>query len=347
MTANRVALVIIIFSFTVCVFSLFILINELLYSTTFLLHRNESKKNYSITSNIADNSAFVRELLYDDTLPEISEIVGLTAYPKGGNRQSIRAALCGVDDRIKCTPDILSGRFFTLDELESGSNVIIWCNDEIYINSGLRDRKELGDSVIIKDVTYTVIGLSKSDIYLPLNTAFLNDALEIRLSGLRFSHIPTSEEIKILESIADDYDCNIVSRYERELSEFLSNSFDCVIIILGIIFCVICIVSSLFDYIVRSMLYEYSIYKLLGISNCGLFEFLYLPLFIIMAVSLAAGYGLFCLLYPLQTLLNMYGRVDAASAVVVLAIMLTVMLFVTIPKYKRLFQADIMGEIGI
>lgn len=347
MTANPASLVIIIFSFTVCAFSLFVLINQLLYSTTFLLRRNESRKNYTIVSNIADNTALVRELLYSDTLPEISDIIGLTAYPSGGSRQNISALLCGADDRLDRIPDIFSGRTFTSYELESGASVIIWCNNEIYINSGLRERKELGDSVTIGNGVYTVIGISESNIYLPFNTAFSNDDFEIRLSGIRFSKIPTNDEINNLESLAIAHDCTAISRYESELKSFLGNGFVCLIIIIGIILCVICIVSSLFDYMVKSMLYEYSTYKLLGITNGGLFELLYLPLVIITADSLIAGYILFCLSDPLQKLLNMYGRIDTATAIAVTAIMLAIMLFVTVPKYRRLFSADVIGGIEL
>ncbi|MCD7889498.1 MAG: hypothetical protein LUG23_06265 [Oscillospiraceae bacterium] len=339
MTAKPASFVIIVFSFTVCAFSLFVLINELLYSTTFFLHQGESRRTFTITSSVSDNSKLIEALSESDVLPEISEFVGLSAYPKGGNSQYIQAVLCSVNDsRITGEPDVTIGRTFSEIELENGEDVIIWCNNEIYINSGLREYKSVGDSVIIGNGVYSVIGISETDIYLPFSTALKTGDFDIRLNGIVFSEIPTKPEIEILETIATVNDCTVKSRYQAELSDFLENGMECTVIIIGIILCVICIVSSLFDYMVRSMSYEYNIYKLLGISRAGLFELLYLPLFIMTVVSLVAGYALFCLSKPLQRLLNMYGQVNLASGVVVFAIMLVVMLSVTVPKYNRLFS---------
>ncbi|MCD8005688.1 MAG: ABC transporter permease [Oscillospiraceae bacterium] len=339
MTAKPASLAIIIFSFTVCAFSLFVLINQLLYSTTFFLHQGESRRTFTITSDVSDNAEFITELSESELLPEISEFVGLSAYPKGGSSQYIQAVLCSFDDsRITGEPDVILGRTFSESELKNGENVIIWCNNEIYINSGLREYKFVGDSVIIGNGVYTVIGISETNIYLPFATVLKTCDFDIRLNGMVFSEIPTKSEIEILEAIATVNDCTVKSRYQAELSDFLENGMECTVIIIGIILCVICIVSSLFDYMVRSMSYEYNIYKLLGISRAGLFELLYLPLFIMTVVSLVAGYALFCLSKPLQRLLSMYGQVDLASAVAVFAIMLVVMLSVTVPKYNRLFS---------
>lgn len=282
MTAKPSSLSVIIFSFTVCAFSLFVLINQLLYSTTFFLHQSESRRTYTITSDISDNSGLTEALSESDILPEISEFVGLSAYPKGGSGQYIQAVLCSSDDsRITGEANVVAGRTFSKSELENGENVIIWCNNEIYINSGLREYKSVGDSVTIGNGVYTVIGISETDIYLPFETALKTGDFDIRLSGIIFSEIPTKSEIEILEAIATVNDCAVKSRYQAELSDFLENGMECTIIVIGIILCVICIVSSLFDYMVRSMSYEYSIYKILGISRAWLFELLYLPLFII------------------------------------------------------------------
>ncbi len=342
MTAKPASLAIIIFSFTVCAFSLFVLINQLLYSTTFFLHQGESRRTFTITSSVSDNSELIEALSESDVLPEISEFVGLCAYPKGGSNQYIQAVLCSANDsRITGEPDVTIGRTFFESELENVENVIIWCNNEIYINSGLREYKSAGDSVTIGNGVYSVIGISETDIYLPFSTALKIGDFDIRLNGIVFSEIPTKSEVEILEAIATVNDCTVKSRYQAELSDFLENGAECTVIIIGIILCVICIVSSLFDYMVRSMSYEYSIYKILGISRAGLFELLYLPLFIMTVVSLVAGYVLFCLSKPLQRLLNMYGQVDLASAVVVFAIMLVVMLTVTVPKYNRLFSGGV------
>ncbi|MCD7803772.1 MAG: ABC transporter permease [Oscillospiraceae bacterium] len=342
MTAKPASFVIIVFSFTVCAFSLFVLINELLYSTTFFLHQGESRRTFTITSSVSDNSELIEALSESDVLPEISDFVGLSAYPKGGNSQYIQAVLCSANDsRITGEPDVTIGRTFSESELENGENVIIWCNNVIYINSGLREYKSVGDIVTIGNGVYSVIGISETDIYLPFSTALKTDDFDIRLNGIVFSEIPTKSEIVILEAIATVNDCTVKSRYQAELSDFLENGMECTVIIIGIILCVICIVSSLFDYMVRSMSYEYNIYKLLGISRAGLFELLYLPLFIMTVVSLVAGYALFCLSKPLQRLLNMYDQVDFASAVVVFSIMIIVMLSVTVPKYNRLFSGGV------
>ncbi len=342
MTAKPASFAIIIFSFTVCAFSLFVLINQLLYSTTFFRHQGENRRTFTITSSVSDNSELIEALSESELLPQISEFVGLSAYSKGGSSQYIQAVLCSANNsRITGEPDVTIGRTFSESELENGEDVIIWCNNEIYVSSGLREYKSVGDSVTIGNGVYTVIGISETDIYLPFATALETGDFDIRLNGIIFSEVPAKSELEVLEAIATVNDCTVKSRYQAELSDFLENGAECTVIIIGIILCVICIVSSLFDYMVRSMSYEYSIYKLLGISSAGLFELLYLPLFIMTAVSLVAGYAIFCLSKPLQRLLNMYGQIDFASAVVVFAIMLVVMLSVTVPKYNRLFSGGV------
>lgn len=308
---------------------------------------SDNLKLYYIDSDEPDNRNLVLELLENDAIPDISSFWNLKAYPKGGSSDGVSAAIYSDGDfRFTQELDIISGRSFTQDELDTGADVIVWNNNDFYISTGLRQRKDIGDTVSINGEDYTVIGLSGTDNYISLKNVLSSNVFDIRVSAVNFKKVPSDFEAQKFRELVETYNCTTRTQYDMAFKSFIYKAVDCIIIILGIIMCAISIISQLFDYMVKSTLYELNIYKVQGISSGSLFEILYLPLILMTIVSLIIGYALFYLSLPLQRLLNMHGKIGGVTVIVVLSILVIIILLITIPKYNKLFNKSVSWSVS-
>ena len=321
--SNAPLSLIILFTLTVCTFSMLLCINALLYSTSYLKRMDQNLRGFYINASSSD----CRELLLDllDDFDNISKIENAGASPKGGGSGANSAKIySSSDQRFAAELDIISGRAFSEEELSSGDNVIIWHNNDFYINSGMTKRYSVGDEISFGRDNYLIIGLSGSDSFITLQNAVNNENLNLRFSGVMFKNIPTEAEKSALNALAEEHGCTVESFSDKAFDSFLSNGLECATVMIFIIVCSVLILSQIFEFILRSRIREFGIYRVLGIDRLLLGELIFLPLLIFYLAALVSGWGLFRLSLPLQRALNMWGEVKPGVLAAVFGILLAV-----------------------
>lgn len=108
------------------------------------------------------------------------------------------------------------------------------------------------------------------------------------------------------------------------------------------------IISEVFGYMVKSRLREFNIFKILGISSSALFAVFYLPIAIMLAISVLLGYSCFKLSEPLQRFFKIDSGFSSELMLIDFTIVLILLVIVTLPKYVRVLRQDVKeGEGGL
>lgn len=321
--SNAPLSLIILFTLTVCTFSMLLCVNALLYSTSYLKRMDQNLRGFYINAGSGDS----RELLLDllDDFGGIFKISDPGAYPKGGGSGIAYAKIySSSDQRFAADLDIISGRAFSDEELSNGDNVIIWHNNDFYINSGMTKRYSVGEEISLGRDNYLIIGLSGSGSFITFRNAVNNENLSLRFSGVMFKNIPTEAEKSALYALAAEHGCTVESYGDKAFDSFLSNGLECAAVMIFIIVCSVLILSQIFEFMLRSRMREFGIYRVLGIDRQLLGELIFLPLLTFSLAALVTGRGLFQLSLPLQRALNMWGEVKPGVLAAVFGILLAV-----------------------
>lgn len=334
--SNRKSSVIIFISLSVCIAAILLLMESLLYSTSFLKNVETYKRTYNLnmssyTQDYESTYQLVDELLFGTQLPEISQINYIQAAPLDNTnvREYIVAEIyLEENDRYAPVIEINEGRLFSEEEMSSGENVIIL---------SCLENHEIGDKVQLNQVDYTVVGLCDGIYnYIPFENVLKNQQFTLCVNSIEFRDKLSKEQEKLFFSIAADANSSPFSLYSKDLGAFVIQTITDIVIMLLIAYCAMSIIAQLFQYMVESRMYEFNIYKTLGIGNLLLFAFFYLPICIITLFANAAG----CLIYYLSEPLQAYIRLDEQLSIGIVAIlcmlMLVILFFTTVPIYLRL-----------
>lgn len=346
---NLKSTIVIILSLTVCITSVFLMAEALLYSNNFLADIELNQRTYVLdtSDDTADNKNTYRlynEVIYGTKLPKISEIDGIyvNSAVNTNVEDYISAAIYKKDDsRYSVELDLIDGRPFSENEISEGTNVIIIDNNLNYWREG--NEYKVGDTVVINGSSYEIIGIDKHQSYITEENVLKNENFSIYFDSIVFTErLNTSDEQKFMELFAT---VNAVpeSRFSQFFSEFAIHVVTYIVLILLVSYCAFSIIAQLFRYMVKSRRYEYNIYKVLGVHSSLLFALYFTPILFVSVTSGILGILLYRYSEPLQSYIGMGDVLSPGLRLVCCLLIGIVLLIAVMPDYiklKRLSAAE-------
>ena len=333
---------VVLISLTICICSIFLMAEALLYSNSFLENAEINKRTYSVEvigrPHESDKTyAIFNELINGDTLPKISSFSGIYVNPviDENVEEYISASVYFEDDpRYSVDMDIVDGRSFTTEEILSGANVVIISKNLNYWKSNNPYR--VGDQVLINNTPYEIIGIDRNQSYITKQNVLNNQNFVIYFDKIQFAEKLDSEAEIVFKEVFAPIGGNPVSRFSQLVAEFAMHVVTYIALIGLVSYCALSIIAQLFSYMVNSRRYEYNIYRVLGIDLPMLVSLYYTP---ILLLSFAAG-ALAFLVYkytePLQCYIGMEKTLEALVCGICYMIIAVVLLLVTLPNFIRL-----------
>lgn len=343
---NIKSTVVIILSLAVCITSVFFMTEALLYSTNFLKNMLVNKRTYNL--HLASSAEFpekrydfYKTIMYDEAFPEIEYIPTVFANPINNENTKVYIAPSIYAEQktyYKPSLDLMEGRPFTEEEMRNGNNVLIIAE---YVNDWHKGEPiQVGDTVIMNDKPYEIIGIDRQNSYITESNLLANQDFIISISQIRFASQLSARE----EQLLTDLCAQLRSKPKTVFSEMATGFAMHVITYIGLIglvlYCAFSIISQLFNYMVKSRLYEYNIYKVLGISNGLLLALFYMPILIISACSFALGLTIYRCSDTLQYSLGMEDVLPCWASLLCCGLIISVLIVTTFPQYSRLKKAS-------
>ena len=314
----------------------------LLYSNSFLQNIEVNRRTYSIemiggANNSAETYAVYNEVIYGNTLPDISSISGIYANPimdENVEDYISSAIYLHNDSRYSTKLDLIDGRGFTEEEIANGSNVIIISSDLNYWKG--ENPYQVGDIVMINNTPYEIIGIDSYSSYITEQNVLNNRNFIIYFDSIQFSQRLSASDEKAFMELFASVNCSPTSIFTQLLTEFTMHVVTYVALIGLISYCAFSIIAQLFNYMVKSRLYEYNIYKVLGIKQSMLFAVYYTPILMISVLAGFLGIMLYRYSEPLQSHIGMENVLEPGVYIICLLIIGIVLLLATMPNYIKL-----------
>lgn len=328
---------IVVFALTVCTFAVLILSSAVYDTYCKLLDILDQKKLYyisfEITDTMTDTEYPILNELFGDDFPGVDGFLEVKVRPNGAGK-AYSAVYLGYEFGYPSGANILSGRTYTDEELKSGASVVV-------LNSFEADGYEIGDEVDINGQNMTLIGTTTKVSSIPLLAA-MKYGWSVSFSDIKFSEILTEEQDARFTVLAENAGgVSVYSNYDvwgkGDYNRIRNN-----IISLLIMLCVSgLIISEVIGYMAKSRMREFNIFKILGISGGRLLAVFYLPIAIMLAVSILLGYSFFKLSEPLQMFLKIDSGLGAGLIFLDFLIVLILLVIVTLPKCITVFRQDV------
>lgn len=343
---NIKSTVVIILSLTVCVSAVFFMAEALLYSTNFLKNIAVNKRTYNLHlsaggENPGKRYDFYEAVMHDENFPEIEFVSNIFLNPvKQDNMEVYIAPNVYLHNHPYYTPslNLLEGRPFTEEELRNGSNVIIIADNINDWHDG--DPLQVGDTVIMNDKTYEIIGIDRQNSYITESNLLASQDFIICIDQIRFASLLSPNEEQLLTDLCAELRTRPKTVYSEQASGFAMHVITYIGLIALVLYCAFSIISQLFDYMVKSRLYEYNIYKVLGISNKLLLALFYTPILLISALSFALGLVIYHCSDALQYYIGMEDVLPTSASLVCCVLVVSVLIVTTFPQYNRLKRAS-------
>ena len=340
--SNLKSTLVVILCLTICVASVFLMAESLLYSNNFLQDIEINRRTYSVnmsggSENPAKTYTVYNEVIYGDTLPEISSITGIYANPDIDENVEdyISAAVYFENDpRYSVELDLIDGRGFTAEELAAGSNVIIISTDLNYWKA--KDPYEVGDTVLVNNTPYEVIGIDSYSSYITEQNVLNNRNFYIYFDGIQFSQRLSTDDEQLFMELFTSVNGSPTSRFSQLLTEFTIHVATYICLIGLVSYCAFSIIAQLFNYMVKSRQYEYNIYKVLGIKHSLLFAVYYTPILLLSILSGFLGIVLYRYSEPLQCYIGMENTLTPGISGICYLVIGIVLLLATMPNYMKL-----------
>jgi len=343
---NIKSTVVIILSLTICVASVFFMAEALLYSTNFLKNMAVNKRTYNLHLSAGGENPekrydFYNMVMYDEAFPEIEFVSNIFLNPvKQDNMEVYIAPNVYLDQHPYYTPslDLREGRPFTEEELRNGSNVLIIAE---YVNDWHEGEPlQVGDTVTMNDAAYEIIGIDRNVSYITESNMLASQGFVISIDQIRFASLLSASEEQLLIDYCEELRARPKTVYSEQASGFAMHVITYIGLIVLVLYCAFSIISQLFDYMVKSRLYEYNIYKVLGISNKLLLALFYTPILLISALSFAFGLVIYHCSDILQYYIGMEDVLPTSASLVCCVLVVSVLIVTTFPQYKRLEKAS-------
>lgn len=340
--SNLKSTLVVILCLTICIASVFLMAESLLYSNNFLQDMEVNRRTYSVNMSVSSEKSketytVYNEVVYGDSLPEISSITGIYANPviDENVEDYISAAVYLENDpRYSVELDLIDGRGFTAEEVETGSNVVIISTDLNYWKA--EDPYEVGDTVLVNNIPYEVIGIDSYSSYITEQNVLNNQNFIIYFDGIQFAQrLSTADEQTFMELFAS-VNGSPTSRFSEFFAEFAIHVATYIGLIGLVSYCAFSIIAQLFNYMVKSRQYEYNIYKVLGIKHSLLFAVYYTPILLLSIMSGFLGIVLYRYSEPLQRYIGMENTLTPSVCGICYLIIGIVLLLATMPNYIKL-----------
>lgn len=280
---NLKSTIVIILSLTMCITSVFLMAEAMLYSNTFLQNIEENRRTYSLegggySEDYERTYTLYNEVMYGDCLPEIAKFYGIYANPilSDNVENYFGVALYLKDDsRYAVELDLIDGRSFSDKEIAEGANVIVLSYLENHYRTD--DEYKVGDTVLINDISYEIIGIDGGiNSYITEQNILNNHNFYIYFDTIAFAQRLSSTEEQAFVDLFTAIGSTPVSWYEQYFSGFALHVVTCIVLISLVSYCAFSIIAQLFKFMVKSREYEYNIYKILGIRRSLLAAYLLL-----------------------------------------------------------------------
>lgn len=339
---NLKSTIVIILSLTVCITSVFLMAEALLYSSNFLWDIELNRRTYetNMPGSVTDNAVsyqLYEEVINGNKLSEISEIIGIYVNPVVSTdvEDYIGAAVYKKDDpRYSVELDLIDGRTFSEKEIADGSNVIIIDNSLNYWRDG--NEYKIGDTVLINDIFYEIIGIDNHQSYITEENILRNENFYIYFDNIVFTKQLNAPDEQVFMDLFATVDATPESRFSRLFSEFAMHVLTYIVLIALVSYCAFSIIAQLFHYMVKSRRYEYNIYKVLGVRSSILFFLYFMPILFVSAISEVFGFWLYRYSEPLQSYIGMGDVLSPGICLVCCLIIGIVLLIAVMPDYIRL-----------
>ncbi len=339
---NLKSTLVIILSLTVCITSVFLMAEALLYSNNFLTDIELNRRTYEINmpGSTTDNKTSYRlyeEVVYGTKLPKISEIIGIYVNPVVSTdvEDYISAAVYKEEDsRYSVELDLIDGRSFSENEIAEGTNVIIIDNNLNYWREG--NEYKVGDTVFINDISYEIIGIDNHQSYITEENVLKYENFYIYFDNIVFAEQLKASDEQIFMELFDVVDAVPESRFSRLFSEFAIHVLTYIVLIALVSYCAFSIIAQLFHYMVKSRRYEYNIYKVLGVRSSLLFALYFTPILFVSVISGTFGVLLYWYSEPLQSYIGMGDVLSPSICLICCLIIGIVLLIAVMPDYIRL-----------
>lgn len=338
---------VVILSLTVCIASVFLMTEVLLYSNEFLKDIEVNRRTYSIMGgekvDCENTYKVYEEVVHNDYLPEISCVNGIYANPivQENVEDYISAEIYFEGDpRYSVELDLIDGRGFTEKEVLEGANVIVISNDLNYWKTG--DEFQVGDEVLINNISYEIIGIDRHESYITEQNVMKNHNFYIYINEIKFAKCLAVEEEQVFFELFEMIDSTPVSRFTQLFSEFAIHVITYLILIGLVSYCAFSIIAQLFNFMVKSRNYEYNIYKVLGIQGPLLFVLYFTPIFLTFVLSGGLGICIYRYSEQLQSYIGMKDVLSFDICIVCYAIIAGVLLFATMPNYLKLKRQSVI-----
>lgn len=339
----------IILVLAVCFFAFLVLLEPIFEVCASWSYVQETKRTWQVSANINSDvvthngtSGLYSELLWGSSFAEIEEVKGIYArydYAQEERDDFFESNISQISIYVAGNPryspeiQVIEGRIFSDQELESGENVII-----LPMDSGYR----VGDTFSIGGTDYKIIGLtlSESKVWITESNALANDDFYLEVSYVVFVNpLNDTQEKEFTALVISVWGGSPENYYADTLVEFFMDLLGYAILIAFIMFCAFSIVVQLFGFMVRSRRYEFSIYKILGMK-AAMFSALFLyPVIMLDIVGCVTGWILFKVSGPLLIRLGMETHVRiiwlAAAAAIIFAVSIGTMTPGLVRLYKR------------
>lgn len=307
----------------------------------------EEKRTWQVSSGIdldevthEGSAGLYNELLWGDEPAEISDVNNVTVSLKEQNQTddySLAGAVINVytqgNERYQQEIELIDGRFFSDEEMDSGENVIILTMDLRY---------ETGDQFEINGISYEVIGLADnsngtSRAWITESNALLQENYIIEIFSVLFSEpLSSSEEEEFENMVYSAVGGTPVNYYAERMMEFGLDLLGYIFLIALILLCAFCIVSELFRFMVFSRKYEFSVYKILGINRPLMAGVFFAPIFFMDIAGCGLGYAVYLAAFPFWDFIGMEGSVPAAVTGLVFLCIFIISFFTVLPGFIKL-----------
>ena len=341
---NLKSTLVVLLSLTVCITSIFLMAEAMLYSNTFLQNLDQNRRTYSVSQglnyDIYENTyTLYNEVMYGDSLPEIIDIYGIIANPiLSENVEEYIAPAIYLDDDPRYTVelDLIEGRSFTAEELAAGSNVIIISNQVNYWRGD--NEYHVGDTVTINDIPYEIIGIDNFNSYITEQNVLDNHNFYIYFDIIEFAEQLTSTDRQVFMDLFATVGNTPSSWYEQNVTDFAIHVATYVALIALVSYCAFSIIAQLFTFMVKSREYEYNIYKVLGIKRSLLSALYFTPVLLVFFASSICGVLLYRYSEPWQKEIGMGDVLSFELCAVCFAIIGIVLLIAVLPNYRKLYR---------
>ena len=314
----------------------------LLYSNSFLQNIEVNRRTYSIemiggTNNPAETFTVYNEIIYGNTLPQISSIAGIYANPiVDENVEDYISSSIYLDNDFRYITELnlIDGRGFSEEEIADGSNVVIISSDVNYWRG--EDPYQVGDSLLINNIPYEIIGIDSYNSYITEQNVMNNRNFIIYFDSIQFAdRLSVSDEKAFMELFAS-VNCSATSIFSQQLTEFAMHVVTYVVLIGLVSYCAFSIIAQLFNFMVKSREYEYKIYKVLGINRSLLAALYFTPILLVSILSGVLGLLVYRYSEPWQSIIGMGDILSSGVCAACYAIIGVVLVIAVLPNYRRL-----------